>query len=368
MPIFFLNKNLQASETELQLHLDEADKLAQELTDRKTELKAAMFGNKLASFNAFPITADATSLGELTFTNVQLPFKSLNIAGTKFKSMVIRDGYEFVLPLDQGRCVVAFTNCTNDELIKYTTQMCSFDRLGRLLGSDSLYQPVDQACVAQCGPNEFVVCADKYPPELGVYDSHLQCLRTVRCFQTFSSLCCNSKFVFGLWQHLRGANNPYQKRSIQAYHLDTLSEAFGLEVPAKYTMKRIMADEHHVVAMGRVEDSETPSRPWCMSVFDLTKATCNESSGDKTSGGKRASRSFMIESNFELSIKPLSLSNVFLFEGWLVVPLKNELAWFDKKGKRSATSTEWDSEYLKQIYSSGSSLLFGPNDNTLLKR
>ena len=82
----------------------------------------------------------------------------------------------------------------------------------------------------------------------------------------------------------------------------------------------------------------------------------------------RAAATRLVESNFELSIKPLSLSSVFLFEGWLVVPLKHELAWFDKQGKRSETSTEWDSHYLKQIYSSGSSLLFGPNEKTLLKR
>ena len=113
--------------------------------------------------------------------------------------------------------------------------------------------------------------------------------------------------------------------------------------------------------MSRVE--REPSESWFMSVFDLTTATCNESSGDNT-----GSDYFLIESHFELSIEPLSLSSVFLFEGWLVVPLKNELAWFDKKGARSETSTEWYSDYLKQIYSSGSSLLFGPNEKTLLKR
>ena len=281
MPMFVLNKNLQASETEFQLHLDEADKLAQELTDRKTELKAAMFGNKLASFTAFPSTADATSLGELTFTNVQLPFKSLTFAGTKYKPMDIRDGYEFVLPLDQGRCVVAFNHCTID-YVKYATKMSSFDRLGQFIGSDTVGLHVNQECVAQCGPNEFVVCPDAQWPELSVYDSHLQCLRTVGCFQNFSSLCCNSKFVFGLWEHLSHGYDRYPRRSIQAYHLETLSEAFGLEVPAKYSIKRIMADEHHVWAMGHMKDSETPSRPWFMSVFDLTNATCNESSGDKT--------------------------------------------------------------------------------------
>ena len=75
--------------------------------------------------------------GELAFTNVQLPFKSLNIAGTKFKPMDIRAGYEFVLPLEQGRCVVAFNHCTI-YYVKYATKMSSFDRFGRFIGSDIL--------------------------------------------------------------------------------------------------------------------------------------------------------------------------------------------------------------------------------------
>ena len=42
---------VQASDDDVKLHLDEAYKFAQELSDRKKELKAAMFDNKLASFS-----------------------------------------------------------------------------------------------------------------------------------------------------------------------------------------------------------------------------------------------------------------------------------------------------------------------------
>ena len=51
------------------LRLNEANKLAKELSDRKKELKAAMFDNKLASFKAFPSLGDA-SLGELAFGRI----------------------------------------------------------------------------------------------------------------------------------------------------------------------------------------------------------------------------------------------------------------------------------------------------------
>ena len=41
-------QSVQASDDELLLHLEEANKLAQELSDRKRELKAALFNDKLA--------------------------------------------------------------------------------------------------------------------------------------------------------------------------------------------------------------------------------------------------------------------------------------------------------------------------------
>ena len=81
--------------------MDEAKKLTQELTDRKKQLKASMFGNKLASFNAFAST-DEPSLGELTFVHVQLPFAKVNFASAELKALDIRDKYSFLLPLEDG--------------------------------------------------------------------------------------------------------------------------------------------------------------------------------------------------------------------------------------------------------------------------
>ena len=81
------------------LNLDEANKLAQELSNRKKELKAAMFDNKLASFIAFPSIHDV-SLGELAFTDIQLPFKKLQFTSTELKLVDARSDYDFVLALD----------------------------------------------------------------------------------------------------------------------------------------------------------------------------------------------------------------------------------------------------------------------------
>ena len=87
--------------------MEEARKLAQELSDRKKELKAAMFDNKLASFHAFPSIGEA-SHGELTFALIQLQFKQLDIASAKLKPLDYRIDYDFVLPLDHGRRIVTF--------------------------------------------------------------------------------------------------------------------------------------------------------------------------------------------------------------------------------------------------------------------
>ena len=85
-------QSVQASGTgELTQHLDEADKLAQELSDREKEIKAAMFGNTLASFIASPSMDDGFSLlGKLAFTPIQLPFKQLDMASTDLKRVDIR--------------------------------------------------------------------------------------------------------------------------------------------------------------------------------------------------------------------------------------------------------------------------------------
>ena len=145
-------------------------------------------------------------------------------------------------------------------------------------------------------------------------------------------------------------------------HLDTLKDAFGLRVPMKYTIEwRIMADEHHVVAMSKL-DGEA-SRQWCMSIFDL--ATCSENSRSAR-GGKTARKFFLAERHVRFAIESLYKPCVFLLDGWLVVALNKELVWFDKNGKRSETITELDTNKMRSIYSSRSSLLFTQRDGQLL--
>ena len=90
-------QSVKTSDDELILHLEEVHKLTQELSDRKKELKAAMFGNKVASFIAFPSVEESSLLGELAFTHIQLPFKKL--ASTDLKPVNILTDYDFLLPL-----------------------------------------------------------------------------------------------------------------------------------------------------------------------------------------------------------------------------------------------------------------------------
>ena len=370
-------RSLEGSDDELilQLELHEAKKLAQELGERNKELKAAMFDNKLASFNAFSSIGES-SLGELTFAHIQLPFKKLDIASTELKPIDIRAHYDFLLPLDQGKRVVLFNRyLKSEDFEKSFTQMSCFDRFGRLLGINSVEHHVKSDNVAQCGPREFAVCHYWYSPELSVYNSKLKCLRTVGC-KYFSQICRNSAFLFGLWDtgETSDENDPYinnqeadsddddddiveekhSRRRIQVHHLDTLSgAAFSLRVPEKYTIEKIMADEHHVVAMSSVGSE------WFMSIFDLD---------GKTNCGQKAARFFLAERHIELSLKSLWMP-VFMYNEWLVVPHKKELAWFDKKGKRCETSTQLDNSNVEIIYSSGSSLLFGLlNQKLLLKQ
>ena len=211
-------------------------------------------------------------------------------------------------------------------------------------------------------------------PQLIVYDTDWQCLRNADC-KDFSSICSNSKFVFGVWQTsvrpdvfgpYRRYDTPdsddvkqerYSRRRIQVHDLNTLREAFGLRVPKKYTIKRIMADEHHLVAMSRLE-SERPCQ-WAMSIFDL-QASGNEN-GDET----KKARFLSAERHVELGMGSMRLS-VFLHCEWLVFPHEKELVWFDKKGNRSVTSTHVDLNNVRDIYSSGSSLLFALHNNKLL--
>ena len=150
-------------------------------------------------------------------------------------------------------------------------------------------------------------------------------------------------------------------------HLDTLKEAFGLRVPIKYTIERIMADEHHVVAMSLLESKV--SSHWFMSTFDL--ATCNESGGggNNNRDGKTVRKFFLAERHVCLAFESLYLDSVFLLDGWMVVLLNDKLFWFDKNGKQSETTTKLDASKVKSIYSSGSSLLFTQiGGKLLLKR
>ena len=351
----------------LQLELHEANTRANELNDRKKQLKSAMFDNKLASFNAFPSIGES-SLGELTFAHVQLPFKKLDMASAELKAIDIRADYDFLLPLDHGQRVVLFNRHLDwDDFEKCFTQMSCFDRLGRLEGINSVEHHVKDGNVAQCGPKTFVVCHYSYLAELGVYDSELKCLRNTGCKNYYSSICCNSKFVFGMWDSSETSdeNDSYNghqsadsdddddedeqhsSQRIRVHHLDTLSEAFGLRVPEKYTIEQIMADEHRVVATSRV------GKQWFMSIFDL-------------SGKENSARSyFLAERHIELSVQPL-WRPVFLLDGFLVVPQKKELVWFDKRCKRCETSTQVDLSDVLVLYSDGSSLTFVLRNKKLL--
>ena len=156
--------------------------------------------------------------------------------------------------------------------------------------------------------------------------------------------------------------NRFSGQRIQVHHLDTLSEAFELRVPRKYKIERIMADEHHVVAMCRLE-TEPESRQLFMSLFDL--ATCNEIGCNNSAKDVLFS---LNESPIDLNIQKQWLDEVFLFDGWLVVPRNREFFWFDKEGNRSKTSTKLDTSELPTIFSSRSVLLFAFNKRNLLMK
>ena len=381
-------QSVHASDDEVTLRLDEANKLAQELSDRKMELKAAMFNNKLASFITFPsMSIDDTSLGELAFSTIEIPFKALDMASNELTAIDIRVDYDFVLPLEHGQRIVAFKwyyfdSGLYDDNEKYYSQMTCVDRLGRLFCTNNLDKAfVRREDVAQCGPNQFVVTYDCDSPKLSVYNSSLHCLRTVDC-KNFSNICCNSKFVFGIWNthdsidsdeddhdnynDERDEQEEYDR--IQVRHLDTLSKAFQLRPSDEYWIERILADEHHVVAMSQL-NSERGSPYWYMNIFNL--ATCNESdnNGARRGGDKTArTKFFLAEKTIDLDIESQSLPRVFLFDGWLVFPLmdEEELVWFDKEGKRSETSTELDSHNFKEIFSFDSGLIFSQHDSKIL--
>ena len=287
------------------LQLDEANKLTKELSERKMELKAAMFNDNLASFDA--------SLGHLTFANVQLPFKNLDFDSTELKLFYIdNEYYDFFLPLEQGKRIVAFKQFLDgDDVEKRCTQMCCFDDNSRTIATGFVKHHVEREHCVQSAPSEFVIFHYWESPTLSVYNSSLEHLGGIRC-KNYSNICCNSKFVFGLWtmddDDDDGDNNELEKahQRIRVHHLDTLSEAFVLTVSKKYTIHRILADEHHVVAISRLPNK--PHSPWFLSIFNL--ATCNESS---SGGGKTAPKYFLPERLIHLSFR-----SVFLLDACLM--------------------------------------------------
>ena len=137
--------------------------------------------------------------------------------------------------------------------------------------------------VARCGPSEFIInhYSDFGTHELPVFNSALQCLRKVKN-DMVTAICCNSEYVFGLfWERLFTI--------VQVRHLKTLCVAFCLDVGHKYTIKQIMADERHLVALPSVCPSEQPMghpKKWYMTVFEL--------SGSKESGDFLAERHFLL--------------------------------------------------------------------------
>ena len=94
-----------------------------------------MFCNKLASFITSPSLGDV-SLGHLEFTDIRLPFKMLDIS--ELQTVDIREPFEFLLPLEYGERIVAFWRHRQRDHSSHATQISSFDRLGRLIGSDDL--------------------------------------------------------------------------------------------------------------------------------------------------------------------------------------------------------------------------------------
>ena len=115
------------------LHLDEANKLAQELSDRKKELNATTFGNKLALFQ--PIASkDDVSIGELAFVPIQPPFSTLDMASADLKTIDIRAEYDFLLALNHCQCIVIFKHIVS-YYTGYSTQMSCFDWLRRQAGT-----------------------------------------------------------------------------------------------------------------------------------------------------------------------------------------------------------------------------------------
>ena len=102
--------------------MEQANKLVQELNDRKKELKAAIFGNQLLSF----IPSGHTSLGKLVFRGE--PF----------------DADDFLVQLEKGRSIAKLSPCEQlDDSTAQLTKMSKDSKLTTRENCDSLLKKVD---------------------------------------------------------------------------------------------------------------------------------------------------------------------------------------------------------------------------------
>ena len=83
-------------------------------------------------------------------------------------------------------------------------------------------------------------------------------------------------------------------------------------------------------ALKAILNNSSSNSPSFMTLFNL--ATCNESSGHNTAPRRvgRTARKYSLPKR-HVRLSAISVSDAFLFRGWLVVPRENqnELVWFD---------------------------------------
>ena len=116
MRAFFVKQHVK-SDVEMLRRLEEVNKLAQELIDRKKELKAAMFVNVLLSF----IPNGDASRGKLVFTTIKLPSKTRATTNTELESIDVSAAYDSAVPLESGRSIAKLRSC--EQLNDSTAQL-----------------------------------------------------------------------------------------------------------------------------------------------------------------------------------------------------------------------------------------------------
>ena len=139
MRAFFVKQHVK-SDVKLLRRLEEANKLAQELIDRKKELKAAMFVNVLLSF----IPNGDASRGKLVFTTIKLPSKTRATTNTELESIDVSAANDFVVPLDSGPSITKLRSCEQLNVsTAQLTEMSIDSKLKILEHCDSLHKKSD---------------------------------------------------------------------------------------------------------------------------------------------------------------------------------------------------------------------------------